>query len=45
MEEVGRHYREKLGIEDPRLSGENLVRGLTGVLFADRLRSLSRPFC
>jgi uncharacterized RDD family membrane protein YckC len=37
MEEVGRHYRDRLGIEDPRLSGENLVRGLTAVLFADRL--------
>jgi len=45
MEDVGRHYRAKLDIEDPRLSGENLVRGLTGVLFADRLSSASRPFC
>lgn len=36
MEEVARHYRAKLEIDDPRLSGENLVRGLTGVLFWDR---------
>ncbi len=36
MEEVGRHYKEKLGIDDPHLSGENLVRGLAGVVFADR---------
>lgn len=39
MEAVGRHYREALGIDDPRLSGENLVRGLTGILFSDRVRS------
>ena len=32
MEDVGRHYRELLGIEDPRLSGESLVRGLTAAL-------------
>ncbi len=36
MEEVGRHYRERLEIDDPHLSGENLVRGLTGILFSDR---------
>jgi uncharacterized RDD family membrane protein YckC len=36
MEEVGRHYKERLGIEDPHMSGENLVRGLTGVLFAEQ---------
>jgi uncharacterized RDD family membrane protein YckC len=36
MEEVGRHYRGRLGIEDPHLSGESLVRGLAGVLFAER---------
>jgi uncharacterized RDD family membrane protein YckC len=35
MEEVGRHYRTRL--EDARLSGENLVRGLAALLFADRL--------
>jgi uncharacterized RDD family membrane protein YckC len=39
METVGRHYREVLGVDDPRLSGENLVRGLTGILFSDRVRS------
>lgn len=33
MDEVGRHYREKLQIDDEHLSGENLVRGLTAVLF------------
>jgi hypothetical protein len=36
MEEVGRHYKERLGIEDPHMSGENLVRGLAGVLFAEQ---------
>jgi uncharacterized RDD family membrane protein YckC len=36
MEEVGRHYRERLQIDDPHLSGENLVRGLTAILFAER---------
>jgi hypothetical protein len=33
MEEVGRHYRGRLGIDDPHLSGESLVRGLTALLF------------
>jgi uncharacterized RDD family membrane protein YckC len=33
MEEVARVYREKLGIEDEQISGENLVRDLTAVLF------------
>jgi uncharacterized RDD family membrane protein YckC len=33
MEEVGAHYREKLKIEDPHLSGENLVRGLTAIIY------------
>ncbi len=37
MEEVGRHYRERLGIEDPHLSGESLVRGLSAALLSDRL--------
>jgi hypothetical protein len=37
MEEVARHYRRKLDVEDPHLSGESLVRGLAAVLFADRL--------
>jgi uncharacterized RDD family membrane protein YckC len=33
MEEVGRHYRERLGVDDPHLSGESLVRGLAAILF------------
>jgi uncharacterized RDD family membrane protein YckC len=33
MEEVGRYYREKLGVDDPHLSGERLVRGVTALLF------------
>lgn len=36
MEDVGGYYRKKLEVDDPRLSGENLVRGLTAVLFWDR---------
>ena len=36
MEDIGRHYRARLGIEDPHLSGESLVRGLAGVLFAEQ---------
>lgn len=36
MEEVGRYYRERLLIDDPSLSGENLVRGLAGILFSER---------
>jgi len=36
MEEVGRHYTDRLGLEDRHLSGENLVRGLAGVLFAEQ---------
>jgi uncharacterized RDD family membrane protein YckC len=36
MDEVGRFYRDRLEIEDTHLSGENLVRGLAGVLFAER---------
>lgn len=32
MEEVGRHYRARLGIDDPHLSGESLVRGLTAAI-------------
>jgi uncharacterized RDD family membrane protein YckC len=35
MEEVGRHYRQRLAVEDPHLSGESLVRGLTAILFAE----------
>jgi len=33
MEAVGEHYRGKLNIDDPHLSGENLVRGITAVIF------------
>ncbi len=36
MEEIGRHYRAKLEIDDARLSGESLVKGLTAILFWDR---------
>lgn len=36
MEEVGHHYKARLGIDDDHLSGENLVRGLSGILFAER---------
>jgi uncharacterized RDD family membrane protein YckC len=33
MEEVGSYYRERLEIEAPQLSDENLVRDLTAVLY------------
>lgn len=33
MEEVATAYREKLGLEETQMSGENLVRDLTSVLF------------
>lgn len=36
MEEVAAHYRQKLEIEGTGLSGENLVRGLTALVFWDR---------
>src|SRR5262249_35064865 len=36
MEQVGAHYRRVLEIDDPRLSGENLVKGLTALLFWER---------
>ena len=36
MEEVGGHYRRTLEIDDPHLSGENLVRGLLSILYTDR---------
>jgi uncharacterized RDD family membrane protein YckC len=42
MEEVGRHYRERLGIDDPHLSGEGVVQGLAGALLPDRLASPAR---
>jgi len=31
FEEIGGHYRAELGIEDPNLSGESLVRGLAAL--------------
>ena len=34
MEDVARFYRRKLSIEEEQISGENLVRDLTAVLFA-----------
>lgn len=34
MDEVARFYRRKLAIEEEHISGENLVRDLTAVLFA-----------
>lgn len=33
MEAVAREYREKLGVEEEQISGENFVRDLTAVLF------------
>ena len=33
MEEVGSYYRERLEIDAPQLSDENLVRDLTAVLY------------
>jgi uncharacterized RDD family membrane protein YckC len=36
MEEVGAYYRRTLEIDDPHLSGENLVRGLLSILYTDR---------
>jgi uncharacterized RDD family membrane protein YckC len=41
MEEVAREYRKKLGIEEEQMSGENLVRDLTAVLFNPREGSAS----
>jgi uncharacterized RDD family membrane protein YckC len=37
MEHVADWYRGELGLDEPSLSGENLVRSLTAVLFASRL--------
>lgn len=34
MEDVAATYRQKLAIDDPHLSGENLVRGLAAILFS-----------
>jgi len=36
MQEVGAHYRAALRVDDPSLSDENLVRGLTAVLYSER---------
>jgi uncharacterized RDD family membrane protein YckC len=36
MEEVGNHYRKTLDVDDPHLSGENLLRGLLAILYTDR---------
>lgn len=36
MEEAGGFYRRTLEIDDPHLSGENLVRGLLSILYTDR---------
>jgi uncharacterized RDD family membrane protein YckC len=36
MEEVAAVYRQKLGIEDEQISGENLVRDLTSAIFDPR---------
>ncbi|MBI5369397.1 MAG: hypothetical protein HZA54_20350 [Planctomycetes bacterium] len=33
MEAAGRHLRERLDLDDPHLSGENLVRDLTSILY------------
>src|SRR5258708_4601756 len=38
MEDVARFYRRKLSIEEEQISGENLVRDLTAVLFAKESR-------
>ncbi|HYI07841.1 MAG TPA: RDD family protein [Thermoanaerobaculia bacterium] len=42
MEEVARTYRARLGIEEEQISGENLVRDLTAVLFESRAGNMSR---
>lgn len=39
MEEVAARYRAELDIDDPFLSGENLVRDLTSILFATVARA------
>lgn len=36
MEAAGKRYREILEIDDPHLTGENVVRGLLGILYAPR---------
>jgi len=36
FEEVGGYYREQLKVDDPHLSGENMVRDLTALLLGDK---------
>jgi hypothetical protein len=36
FERVGDHYRTRLGIEQQQLSGENLVRALVALCYAQR---------
>jgi uncharacterized RDD family membrane protein YckC len=43
MQEVGAHYRTVLGLDDPHLSGENLVRGVAAILSASRAGATSVP--
>jgi uncharacterized RDD family membrane protein YckC len=43
MEHVGGYYRELFGIDDPRLTGENLVRDLTSILFSSSTAVDRRP--
>lgn len=43
MEEVGSYYRELLNIDDQRLTGENLVRDLTSILFSRPAEGARRP--
>lgn len=38
MEQVGDHYRQRLGIDAPHLSNENLVRDLTAMLYGEDQR-------
>ncbi|HJX28119.1 MAG TPA: RDD family protein [Thermoanaerobaculia bacterium] len=38
MEQVGDHYRQRLAIDAPHLSNENLVRDLTALLYGDEQR-------
>ena len=33
---MGSHYRKVLEVDDPHLSGENLVRGLLAILYTER---------
>jgi len=42
MEDVARFYRRKLAIEEEQISGENLVRDLTAVLFTPETSAAGR---